>query len=111
MHKCTLCHKELEDDQFYPSNLKRHLYQCKKCVYEKYTKRSTKKYNDSIRNYSDEKFNQYYGGYVVAILNHIKKNEYKYTIKGTDGYMIQTNDIEYFKKKMDEICQGLKLEK
>lgn len=97
-HVCSLCKRELPDSEFYPTALKRYQYQCKECTHKR-----NNNYNAEIRDLPDKDFNRFYGGYVVAILNHVRKNEYKYTIKGTDGFMIQTNDIEYFRKKFDEL--------
>ena len=102
-HICTICKKELSDSEFYPSQLKRHNYQCKKCSYEKYNKKNIKKYVEELRNLPNTNFDKFYGGYTVAILNHARKNEYKYVIKGTDGLIIQTNDVDYFKRKFNEI--------
>lgn len=110
-HTCTICRQELPDSAFYPSQLKKHNYQCKKCTYEKYGKKSIQKYVTEVRDLPNKNFDALYGGYVVAILNYVRPKEYKYTIKGTNGYMVQTNDIGYFKKKMDEICQEQKPEK
>lgn len=103
MHKCTICHKELPDSEFYPSQLKKHNYQCKKCSYEKYGKKGIQKYFAEIKELPNKNFDSFCGGYIVAILNYVKKNEYKYTIKGTNGIMIQTNDVDYFRKKFDEV--------
>lgn len=97
-HICTICHKELPDSDFYPTSLKHSLYQCKKCANAKH-----KKYMREVKELEDKDFDRYYGGYVVAILNHARPKEYKYTIKGTNGYMIQTNDSDYFRKKFDEV--------
>lgn len=97
-HICTICHRELPDSKFHKSDLKRYHYQCIKCSREK-----NNKYTAEVRDLPNEEFDRFYGGYTVAILNHVRPNEYKYTIKGTDGLMIQTNDIDYFRKKFEEV--------
>lgn len=97
-HVCSICKRELPDTEFYPKAIKRYQYQCKEC-----TQKKNKKYIKEIKELEDRDFDSIYGGYVVAILNHVRSKEYKYTIKGTNGYMIQTNDVDYFRKKMDEI--------
>lgn len=98
MHECTICHKILPDSQFYKSNLKRYQYQCIKCCVEK-----CYKYNSECEKLAENDFNRYYGGYVISVINYVRPKEYKYTIKGTDGFIVQTNDVEYFKKKFDEL--------
>ena len=105
-HICTICKRELPDEDFYPTYLKNYKYQCKECK-----RKENRKYLKDVKELDSKDFDNYYGGYMVAILNHVKAKEYKYTIKGTNGFMIQTNDIDYFKKKMDEICQEPKLVK
>lgn len=102
-HICTICKKELADSQFYPSQLKKHNYQCKKCSYEKYNKKNIKKYVEELKNLPSTNFDKFYGGYTVVILNYTKPKEYKYVIKGTNGLMIQTNDVDYFRKKFEEL--------
>lgn len=97
--KCNHCGRELSNSDFTTNHRT-----CKKCEAEK-----EKRYRTN-RILADS-FDSYYGGYVVVILNHVRDKEYRYTIKGTNGFMIQTNDIDYFKKKMDEICQEPKLVK
>lgn len=97
-HTCSICKRELPDSAFYPTYLKRYQYQCKECQQKK-----NKKYQEEIKELDNNDFNRFYGGYIVAILNHIRPREYKYTIKGTNGYMVQTNDLDYFKKKLNEI--------
>lgn len=104
---CSLCKKELPKSEFYPSNLKKRLYHCKKCIYEHYGKKAKKKYEDSIKKFDEKQFNNFYGGYTITILNYVRENEFKYIIKGTDGYFLQTNDSEEFKVKLNELVSKL----
>lgn len=97
---CNHCKRELPDSAFSPSrkNLKYHT--CREC---ENTKAADYRIKQALNDENESRFDSLYGGYVVAILNHTRKNEYKYTIKGTNGYMIQTNDIDYFRKKFNEV--------
>lgn len=93
--KCNHCKRDLPESAFSP----RHRT-CKKCEAEKEAKYRTQRI---LEDESEDKFNSFYGGYIIAILNHTRPKEYKYTIKGTNGYMIQTNDLDYFRKKLSEV--------
>lgn len=97
---CNHCKRDLPETAFSPSRRKLKYHTCKDCENAKsadYTR------SQILNEENESNFDRLYGGYIVAILNHTRANEYKYTIKGTNGIMIQTNDIEYFRKKMDEI--------
>ena len=100
---CNHCGQDLPKKAFSPKRST-----CKKCEAEK---EASYRINREIKESIKDKFNIYYGGYIVAILNHVREKEYKYTIKGTNGFMVQTNDLEFFKKKLDEICQEPRPEK
>lgn len=103
MIKCTLCGQELPECEFYPSDLRKGLHHCKKCRYKRWGKNSTKKYNDSLKKLPEIDFNRHLGGYKVSIINYVRPSEYKYIIKGTNGLLIQTNDVQTFKTKLNEI--------
>lgn len=96
---CSHCKRELPDSAFSPSRKKLKYHTCKKC---ESTKAADYRIKQILTDENESKFDSIYGGYLVVILNHVRPNEYKYTIKGTNGLMIQTNDIDYFRKKMDE---------
>lgn len=107
MIKCTLCNQELPECEFYPSDLKKGLHHCKKCRYQRWTKKSTKKYVESLKKLQEIDFNRHLGGYTVSIINYVRPNEHRYTIKGTNGVLIQTNDVQTFKTKLNEILDEM----
>ena len=107
MVECSLCHKELPESEFYPSTLKKGLRHCKKCSYERWYKKNNKKYVDSVKKLEEEDVNRYYGGYTVSIINFVRKGEYKYIIKSTNGDIFQTNCKADFLLKINEICENL----
>ncbi len=107
MIRCTLCNQELPECEFYPSDLKRGLHHCKKCRYKHWGKKSIKKYTESIKELPNFDFNRHLGGYTVSIINYVKPNEHRYTIKGTDGVLVKTNDVKTFKIKLNEILDKL----
>lgn len=100
--KCTKCHEELSQEDFYPSCLKRHLYICKKC-HNKIVKKHTERYLDSVRNLPTEDFNRMYGGFNVKILNYVREGEKRYVIIPTKGKLLSTNDKEEFIQQIKEI--------
>ena len=97
---CSHCKRDLPKEAFSPSRIKLRYPVCKEC---ENTKEKNRRIKAILDDENESKFDSLYGGYVVAILNHVRSKEYKYTIKGTNGYMIQTNDVDYFRKKMDEL--------
>jgi len=97
---CNHCKRDLPKSAFSPSRKKLPWHTCKECENKK---AKTYRINQILDEECESKFDSFYGGYIVAILNYVKKNEYKYTIKGTNGLMIQTNDVDYFRKKFDEV--------
>ena len=105
--RCTLCHKDLPESEFYPSALQRGQHQCKKCCYQAYGKRNTQKYIESIRQLPERNFDTFYGGYTISILNYAREGEYKYVIRSTDGSVFQTTCKSDFLLKIDEICKEL----
>jgi hypothetical protein len=107
MEECSLCHRELPDSEFYPSTLRKGLRHCKKCCYERWGKKNVKKYTESIKELPEQDLNRYYGGYSISIINFVRKGEYKYIIKGTDGVLVQTNDVQTFKTKLNEILDKM----
>lgn len=105
MKTCTICHRELPDTEFYPSLLKKYDYKCKKCHQKR-----CKDYNNSIKNFVEEDFNRYYGGFNIKILNFARPNEYKFIIESTKetARPFYTNDLKEF---MDKLWEELKPEK
>lgn len=98
--KCTLCQRELSENDFYPSSLKRKQFQCKECSYKKYAKKSHKKYMECLKEIPYKEFDTFCGGFSVYIINYTKPKEKRYTIKGTSGYFFQSNNSAEF---IDEI--------
>lgn len=107
MVECSLCHKELPESEFYPSTLRKGLRHCKKCCYERWGKKNVKKYTESIKELPEQDLNRYYGGYSISIINFVRKGEYKYIIKSTNGDIFQTNCKADFLFKINEICENL----
>lgn len=103
MIKCTICHRELPESEFTPSFLKRGQHQCKKCVYEKYGKKAQEKYLKSISELPEKNFDEFYGGYVIKVLNFTRKGEFKYIINSTKGDTFQTNSKDDFLDKINKI--------
>lgn len=104
--RCTLCHKDLPESEFYPSALQRGQHQCKKCCYQAYGKRNTQKYVESIRQLPERNFDTFYGGYTISILNYAREGEYKYVIRSTDGKCFATNDSDAFMAEVGKIANG-----
>lgn len=104
--KCTLCGKDLPENEFYPSLLKKKQHHCKKCFYEHYQKKAIKKYEESLKKFPELDFNRYCGGYEIKILNYAKNGEYKYIIKSTVSEFLQTNDKEKFINKIKNILDN-----
>jgi hypothetical protein len=100
--KCIKCRKELPESEFYQSDIKNHTHICKECK-----KTVNKKWleNKVIKDECANNFNLFYGGYEIRILNFARENEYKFIIKGTDGYFTKTNDKEEFIKKLLDILK------
>ena len=70
--RCTLCKKDLPETDFYPSFIKKHQYQCKKCSYDKYAKKSIKKYANSLKKIPEKEFDFFCGGYTIKIMSAIR---------------------------------------
>ena len=87
--RCTICHRDLPETEFYANYLKRYQYQCKEC-----TKVKNNKYKKEISEYPEKEFGRYYGGFTLTILNY--PSPYRYAIKGTNGFFFQTNNINEF---------------
>lgn len=112
---CLHCNKNLPESSFYESSLKRGWRICKKCQNAK-TKEATKRYlarkKDERKHAGERTFEGLFGGYTIIILNHVKTGEFRYSIKGTDGDFLQTNDLKVFKDKLNKIfnekCYGSK---
>lgn len=98
MHKCTICKKDLPDSDFYQPDLKRYHYQCKGC-----SRKKNSQYKEEVRDLPNVDFNRVWGGYKILVFNYARETEFKYHIIGTDGYLIQTNDINLFKNALKEI--------
>lgn len=101
--RCTLCHKDLPESAFYPSALKRHQHQCKKCSYDMYGKKHNQKYADNIKKLPEREFDVFYGGYTIKILNYVRGTECKYNIISTKGNTFSTNDGNDFIEKIKKI--------
>lgn len=108
MPRCTLCHQDLPESDFYPSALKKGQYQCRKCTYEHYQKKSNKKYSESLKQLDEIDFDRFYGGFNIKVLNYPRPNEYKYVIMPTRGKTYVTNSLEDF---MGYLWEELKQEK
>lgn len=106
MIRCTQCHKELNESYFFPSFLKKHQYQCKKCHYEKWGKKANIKYAKSLKELPIKDLDRYCGGYKIFVLNYVKAHEYKYTIKSTKGEIFQTNNLSEFLEHFNLIIQS-----
>lgn len=76
MKKCKHCLRELPEEEFYASLLKRKYYLCRDCC------------TKSRR--IDANFNV--GGWKIIYLNYVKKGEYRFQALNTDGRFYQTND-------------------
>lgn len=113
MITCTHCKKELPESDFYNSNLKRGWRCCKKCcnqiAYKNNKTYKIRKKENKIRKKEKQEiakertFDGLFSGYNFIILNYVKKGEFKYIIKSTDGFFLQTNDLKAFKLKLSEI--------
>lgn len=106
MIRCGHCKRELPESEFYPSHLKRGQHTCKKChnawsvAYQKKYPQILKKQEERIE---ETAFDNLFGGYTVVILNSIRPGEHKYIIKNTNGYLLSTNNVQEFRKKLNEI--------
>lgn len=105
MHKCTLCGQELPDGAFYPSMLKKRDYECKKCMYERYGKKSIRKYQEGLKQLPAVDFERYNGGLKITVLNYVKPYENKFNIKATSGEYFGTDNKEQFLNKLNEYLQ------
>lgn len=94
--RCTICHRDLPESAFYAKNLKRYQYQCKEC-----TRKKNNTFNKELKESSSKFFDQYYGGYIISILNH--PSPYRYIIKGTNGYFFNSNDSSKFMQEVEKI--------
>lgn len=110
MKRCPKCNEVKHESEFYKNTrMKDGLsVHCKTC-HNKYTVKYMKEYRIMEKEEQEKddecNFNRYLGGYLVAILNHVKKGEYKYTIKSTTGETFKTNDKqEFFNKLKDCLC-------
>lgn len=95
---CTICHRELPESAFYPTYLKEYKYQCKECV-----RKQNNQYRKEIKESPLKDFNRFYGGYSISILNFVREGEYRYSIKGTNNYFYQTNNVDNFMAELEKI--------
>ena len=96
--KCTICKRDLPEDSFYPSSIKHYQYQCRECI-----RKQNNAYQKEVRESAYKDFDRFYGGYVISILNY--PSPCRYTIKGTKGLLISTNDSNEFINKVKEIIE------
>ena len=102
MPRCTLCHQDLPESDFYPSALKKSQYQCRKCIYEHYQKKSNKKYNESLKQLDEKDFDRYYGGIKINITNYPQEFE----ISQTSGEYFRTKNKEEFIEHLLKIIKS-----
>lgn len=106
---CIRCNQSLPESGFYTSSLKRGWHICKKCQ-NKTTYATTKRWLTKKRleqtQAGERTFENLFGGYTIIILNSVKKEEYRYSIKGTNGFFLQTNDLKVFKAELCMILNG-----
>lgn len=103
---CIHCKQILPESSFYPSTLKKGWKVCKKCQnlrHYKSMKGYHKRKKEKIKQAEEQVFENLFGGYTIIILNSVKKNEFRYIIKGTDRTFLQTNNPNEFKEKFWEI--------
>ena len=100
---CAKCKEEKSIDDFYFLNNKGcYDCYCKKChvkMSSDWQRKNPEKYYELIKKSIEKKKNKCYasvGGWKMSVLNHAKKNEYKYTALNTDGQLFQTNNKEDF---------------
>ena len=100
---CAKCKKEKNIDDFYFFMSKGHFdcycKECKKTMASDWQRTKPERQKEINERCVSKKENEAYlpvGGWKMSVLNHTKKNEYKYTALNTDGQFYQTNSKEDF---------------
>lgn len=103
---CIYCKQALPESSYYPSTLKKGWRICRKCQNLKNYKTMKSYYKrrkEKVQKAKEQTFDSLFGGYTITVLNSVKKGEFRYVIKGTNGTFLQTNSLEVFKEKIREI--------
>ena len=107
MKKCSKCGQLLPLDSFSKGLTYKDCHKsiCKKCINEynreyRVRKKERKKKLLGIKNLEPE---DYLGGYMVYVLNHTKRGEFKYNVVSTKGNVFHTNNKEDFLSFLREV--------
>lgn len=112
VRRCSRCHEVKPVTEFYRDLQKKSglRYECKKCSNESAKKyiikwkerKKAQKERSEKRKLELNKFPV--GGWVIRILNHCKKGEFKYSAINTNGKSLITNNREKFFNYLTKEC-------